>query len=386
MLPKNSSPIFPLTPAHHDLAEHVCTKILAWYGQNKRDLPWRFVNNDTPDPYKVWLSEIMLQQTTVATVRGYYADFVGRWATVTDLANAPRDDVLSAWAGLGYYARARNLHACAGAVRDNYGGVFPNTESELLKLPGIGAYTSAAISAIAFGNRAVVVDGNVERVVSRLFNMPIPLPTGRSVIYKLTDLCTPNVGSGDLAQGFMDLGSGICKPKNPNCGACPLSGDCLAYQAGADTVLSLPQKTPKKPKPIRTCYGYVVVAQGQVLLEQRPDTGLLGGMLGIPCSDWVDSPLPDLGVGYPLEGHFLGGHLADCDNGGDTMATVNYTVLSPTVRHTFTHFHLDIHVVHVDLGDTLPNITTPYGWYGVENLPDLPLPTVMQKPLNRVLG
>ena len=350
----------------------VCSTLLDWYDNHKRDLPWRVngrIGNGRPDPYHVWLSEIMLQQTTVATVKDYYARFTNRWQTVTQLADANRDDVLAEWAGLGYYARARNLHACAQVIRDDYNGQFPNTEQELLGLPGVGAYTAAAIASIAFGNRAVVVDGNVERVVSRLFNYHGQLPKARPDIYKLTDVCTPDVRSGDLAQAFMDLGSSICRPKNPHCGECPLSARCMALAHSPNTPATLPKKAPKKVKPIRTCYGYIITCQNHVLLERRPDKGLLGGMLGIPSTPWDDNPLPHLGLQYPLDWHRQG---------------ENHTLSEKPVRHTFTHFHLDTHVVHVDIDDSLPNVDAPYGWYPMPKLGQLALPTVMVKPLKTV--
>ena len=353
--------------------------LLKWYDNHKRELPWRVdgsAGNNSPDPYHVWLSEIMLQQTTVATVKDYYARFTDKWQTVTQLADANRDDVLAQWAGLGYYARARNLHACAGVIRDEYGGQFPTTEKELLTLPGVGAYTAAAIASIAFDRRAVVVDGNVERVISRLFNYHGTLPKARPDIYRLTDICTPNKRSGDLAQAFMDLGSSICRPKNPNCGACPLASRCMALSHSTDTPATLPKKAPKKIKPIRTCYGYVITCGGHVLLERRPDTGLLGGMLGIPATNWDEHALPPLGTLYPL--HYPQFNQSEGQSEGD------YTLLDIPVRHTFTHFHLDTHVVHVHLDGNLPNLDTPYGWYKITELGQLALPTVMTKPLKAV--
>ena len=363
--------------ATHKHGKWASKTLLQWYDNHKRDLPWRAKGRtggrtggrDTPNPYHVWLSEIMLQQTTVATVKDYYARFTEKWPTVEHLANANRDDVLAEWAGLGYYARARNLHACAEVIRDTYNGQFPKTEQELLTLPGVGAYTAAAIASIAFGRRAVVVDGNVERVVSRLFNYHGTLPKARPDIYKLTDVCTPNRRSGDLAQAFMDLGSTICRPKSPNCGVCPLAKRCMALSHSADTPATLPKKAPKKAKPIRTCYGYVITCGDHVLLERRPDTGLLGGMLGIPASRWDDAPLPPLGTLYPLS----------WDGNGE-----NHTLLDIPIRHTFTHFHLDTHVVHVHIDGHMPNLETPYGWYKISDLEKLALPTVMVKPLKAI--
>lgn len=380
MATQNTSQILS-SPKNSALAQKVQKALLHWYYHHKRDLPWRPVTiGERPNPYHVWLSEIMLQQTTVATVTQYYHHFLNQWETIVDLANADRDDVLSAWAGLGYYARARNLHKCATVIRDTYNGTFPTTESELLTLPGVGAYTAAAISAIAFDNRAVVVDGNVERVVSRLFNFQGELPKARPHIYTLTDLCTPVVGSGDLAQAFMDLGATICRPKNPNCDLCPLSQHCLAGQQGLDTVLTLPKKAPKKIKPVRTCYGYVIRAKNHVLLEKRKDKGLLGGMLGIPSTPWDESPLIDLKQASILP---------DFPLDWQPLHHQKYTISMEDpqcVRHTFTHFHLDTYVITIDLGDTLPNIDEPYGWYRVNDLNQLALPTVMTKSLSKGLA
>lgn len=406
MSTQNTSQISPQYPNNHP--QMVQEALLGWYYAHKRNLPWRPLHiHQRPDPYHVWLSEIMLQQTTVATVTQYYQKFLRHWQTVVDLANAPRDDVLSAWAGLGYYARARNLHKCAQVIRDNYNGHFPTTESELLKLPGVGSYTAAAIAAIAFDKRAVVVDGNVERVISRLFNFHGELPKARPDIYTLTDLCTPDVGSGDLAQAFMDLGATICRPKNPTCDLCPAWSHCLARAQGLQTVLSLPKKAPKKAKPVRTCYGYVIQAKGCVLLEKRPDKGLLGGMLGIPSTAWNTAPLPPLNMvnlgivttgTLPLLQQDVHtnepvAHTHHQDNKMPPHYPLNWhkdggraTLLSPCVRHTFTHFHLDTHVIHVNLGNHLPNVDTPYGWYTISTLDTLALPTVMTKSLFKALN
>src|SRR3954452_391154 len=206
--------------------------LLCWYDRHRRVLPWRSEAGERPDPYRVWLSEVMLQQTTVAAVIPYFDKFTLRWPNVMALAATAEEEVMSAWAGLGYYARARNLLACARAVLAEHGGLFPDTEEELRRLPGIGRYTAAAIAAIAFGRRAVVVDGNVERVVSRLFAVEEALPRARETLYALTDSLTPATGAGDFAQAMMDLGSVICTPRSPNCGRCPLSFSCEAYRRG----------------------------------------------------------------------------------------------------------------------------------------------------------
>ena len=299
----------------------VSRDLLAWYDSHARDLPWRIgpaarVAGQRPDPYRVWLSEVMLQQTTVAAVRDYFRDFTQRWPRVQDLAAAEDADVMAAWAGLGYYARARNLLKCARVVAEDHDGVFPDTEAGLLTLPGIGLYTAAAIAAIAFDRPAVVMDGNVERVMARLFAVQTPLPAAKPALKAHAATLTPAQRPGCHAQAVMDLGATICTPKSPACGICPVMRTCAARQQGI--AADLPRKSPKKAKPTR--FGIVYLAQrndGAWLLETRPDNGLLGGMLGWPGSDWVeDAPTP----APPIAAHWH-------DPGGE-------------VRHTFTHFHL----------------------------------------------
>ena len=294
--------------------------LLDWYDTHARDLPWRVSPADraagvVPDPYRVWLSEIMLQQTTVAAVRGYYTRFTELWPTVQDLAAADDARVMGEWAGLGYYARARNLLKCARAVSEHHGGRFPADHGALLTLPGIGPYTAAAISAIAFDRRETVVDGNVERVMARMFLVETPLPAAKAELTARAAKLTPRERPGDYAQAVMDLGATICTPKSPACGICPWLERCRARAAGRAG--ELPRKSPKPAKPVR--YGYVYVGRrddGAWLLERRPDQGLLGGMLGWPGSDWSDAPAE----APPAE--------ADWQDAG------------AEVRHTFTHFHL----------------------------------------------
>lgn len=262
--------------------------LLTWYDRYARVLPWRVPPNAgrQADPYTVWLSEIMLQQTTVATVGPYFAEFTRRWPTVQALASAEDEAVLAAWAGLGYYARARNLLKCARAVAAR-GGVFPDTEAGLLALPGIGPYTAAAIAAIAFGHSTNVVDGNIERVVARLFDERTALPEGKPRLKVLAATLVPQQRAGDYAQALMDLGATICTPRNPKCAACPIRVDCRAEKAG--TAASLPARTPKKPKPTRRGIVYYAErADGHVLLETRPPNGLLGGMRGLVGSEWAE--------------------------------------------------------------------------------------------------
>ena len=288
-------------------------------------MPWRVSPSDRkagvlPDPYAVWMSEVMLQQTTVAAVRDYHRKFLGLWPTVRDLAAAEDADVMAAWAGLGYYARARNLLKCARAVVADYDGVFPNTHDALLKLPGIGPYTAAAISAIAFDRPETVVDGNVERVMARLYDIHAPLPGSKAELTAQAKALTPNKRPGDYAQAVMDLGATICTPRSPACGICPWREPCAARIAG--TAAALPKKTPKKKTPTRFGIVYVVRrADGAWLLETRPESGLLGGMLGWPGSDWGDDPQPN----PPLD--------------------VVWKTLDEEARHTFTHFHLRLRIM-----------------------------------------
>ena len=294
--------------------------LLAWYDAHARDLPWRVSPGDraagvVPDPYRVWLSEVMLQQTTVAAVKSYFERFTTLWPTVGDLAAAPDAQVMGEWAGLGYYARARNLLKCARVVAAEHGGVFPTTREGLLALPGIGPYTAAAISAIAYDAPEVVVDGNVERVMARVHDIRTPLPAAKPELTEAAAGLTPKARTGDYAQAVMDLGATVCTPKSPACGICPWMGACAARAAGVQG--ELPYKTPKKPKPTRLGIAYVAQREdGAFLLETRPDKGLLGGMLGWPGSDWNEAPAP----APPLE--------------------ANWQDLAEEARHTFTHFHL----------------------------------------------
>ena len=307
------------------LCDDVAIALLKWYDQAARDLPWRVPPEKgqagvRANPYHVWLSEVMLQQTTVAAVRPYFETFLQKWPRVDDLAAAPDADLMAAWAGLGYYARARNLLACARVVAYELDGAFPKTPDALQKLPGIGPYTAAAISAIAFGQRATVVDGNVERVMARLCDIHTPLPDAKPELTKLAQARTPATRPGDYAQAVMDLGATICTPKSPKCGDCPLAHMCKARANG--TASALPKKRTKKPKPTRTGIAYVARdANGGWLLETRPPKGLLGGMLGWPTTDWTsDAPIP----APPFE------------------AAWQETGL--LARHTFTHFHLELTV------------------------------------------
>ncbi len=297
--------------------EAIGSELLAWYDANARVLPWRVPPGSTEpaDPYRVWMSEIMLQQTTVAAVKAYFERFTTLWPTVSDLAAAEDSAVMGEWAGLGYYARARNLLKCARVVVAEHGGQFPDTEEGLLTLPGVGPYTAAAIASIAFNRQAAVMDGNIERVMSRLFCVEEPLPTSKPALKAYATRLTPTHRPGDHAQALMDLGATICTPKSPACGICPLMAGCAARKQGV--AAELPRKLPKKAKPTRL--GYVYIARrtdGALLLETRPDKGLLGGMLAFPTSDWSEAPTDT----PPLNASWYDPKLE--------------------VRHTFTHFHL----------------------------------------------
>ncbi len=339
----------------------VSRTLLEWYDTHARDLPWRIGPADRhasqPDPYRVWLSEVMLQQTTVAAVKDYFHRFTTRWPTVSALANADDADVMAEWAGLGYYARARNLLKCARLIAFEYDSVFPQTASELIKLPGIGPYTAAAIASIAFDETATVMDGNVERVMSRLHDEHAPLPNSKPVLFSYAEQHTPTTRPGDYAQAVMDLGATICTPKSPTCAICPLKSVCRAFSAGTET--ELPKKTPKKPKPTRHGIAYIAIrSDGAVLLETRPNKGLLGGMLGWPTTEWGDAITP----APPIEADWI--------------------TLNTTVRHTFTHFHLELQVAtsNVEL-ETVPSIgrfMTSDVWSPSD------LPTVMRKAFDLV--
>lgn len=295
--------------------------LLAWYDGHARDLPWRVGPRDRasgvrPDPYHVWLSEIMLQQTTVQAVRSYFIDFARRWPTVFDLAGAPEAEIMAAWAGLGYYARARNLIACARVVAGEFGGHFPDRAEDLIKLPGIGPYTTAAIAAIAFDRAETVVDGNVERVMARLYAIAEPLPASKPILRDRAATLTPDARPGDYAQAVMDLGATICTPKSPACGICPVAGECMARAAGI--AAELPARSPKRAKPVRHGIAYVARdGSGAWLLERRPPRGLLGGTLGWPGTVWGETA-PEEAPPFAATWH---------DRGAE-------------VRHTFTHFHL----------------------------------------------
>ncbi len=329
--------------------------LLAWYDRHRRALPWRALGDAQPDPYAVWLSEVMLQQTTVAAVKGFYARFLQLWPDVAALAAAPREAVLKEWAGLGYYARARNLHDCARAVVERHGGRFPATEAELRALPGIGDYTAAAVASIAFGEAATVVDGNVERVMTRLHAIETPIPAARPEIRRLTGALVPRGRPGDFAQALMDLGATICTPKSPACAICPVSGFCAARAAGTQALY--PRRLPKKAIPRR--FGAMAAVErddGAVLVRTRPSKGLLGGMTEFFGSDWGAAP-PDPAA----------------------FAAASGAALRPMgrVEHVFTHFALTLDVYS---GRSVGGVA-PEGcrWVGRDALAREPIPNVFAK-------
>ena len=321
----------------------ISRQLLEWYDSHARELPWRARPEDgAPDPYRVWLSEVMLQQTTVAAVKPYFSAFAIRWPTVAELAAADEADVMAAWAGLGYYSRARNLVRAARAVAAR--GAFPDTEAELRELPGLGAYTAAAVAAIAFGRRAVVVDANVERVVARMFAISEPLPAARKQIRLCADAITPDQRAGDFAQGMMDLGATICTPREPRCLLCPLAAVCEGRKTGEPA--RFPVKAARKPKPLRRGKAFWIERGGAVWLERREGRGMLGGMRALPGDGWN----------------------ARGDGSGRTVGEPLGVVL-----HSFTHFNLEL---------TVERSTGPLGegeWWPVESLDDAGLPTLFVK-------
>lgn len=333
----------------------IAADLLAWYDRHARALPWRSPPGaPAADPYRVWLSEIMLQQTTVMAVKPYFERFTTRWPTVADLAAAEDADVMAAWAGLGYYARARNLLACARAVVRDHDGRFPDTEAGLRTLPGIGPYTAAAIAAIAFGEAAAVVDGNVERVIARLFALATPLPAAKTEIRARAAELTPDARPGDYAQAMMDLGATICTPRQPACALCPVRPACVAARRGEADLY--PVKAAKTAKPHRRGLAFWAEAEGHVLLVTRPAKGLLAGMRALPTGPWGEAP----------------GSLADAP------FEAVWDVLPDAVAHVFTHFSLDLGVAVVRLEK---RCAPPPGgeWWPIDRLDAAGLPTLFRK-------
>ena len=350
-IPGSASPPSPLS-----------ADLLAWYERHARILPWRVGPAERrrglrPDPYRVWLSEIMLQQTTVKAVAPYFQKFVARWPGVADLAAAEDSEVMAAWAGLGYYSRARNLIAAARMVARSARGRFPETAEELAELPGIGAYTSAAIAALAFDQSEAVVDGNVERVVARLFGMEAPLPAAKPLIRDALRPLLPADRPGEFAEALMDLGATICTPRSPACALCPWSGACVARREGRQA--QLPQKALKKARPTR--YGTAFVARradGAILLRRRPPKGLLGAMSEVPGTAWTEHAAP----------------------AGAPPFSAEWATVAVPVDHTFTHFHLRLSVRRTEVA---PDDAAPTGhwWAPAGSLAEQALPSVMKKAI-----
>lgn len=338
--------------------------VLDWYDRERRDLPWRARPGRKSDPYRVWLSEIMLQQTTVAAVIPFYERFLARWPTVEALAAASLDDVLAEWAGLGYYTRARNLHKCARAVAGDFAGRFPRTEAELRELPGIGPYTAAAIAAIAFGAQATPVDGNIERVVARLFAVKKSLPAAKDEIRRLAASLTPAKRAGDFAQALMDLGASVCTPKRPSCLMCPLQRDCAAHGQGLESTLPLKAAKPERPQRVGLAF-LALREDAHVLLRRRPEAGLLGGMLELPSTDWAETLAP---VNEALRA---------------APVRADWWAVPGSVTHTFTHFRLEMLVYRaiVPANATLTFWADPQRclWVARRDLDRAALPSVMRK-------
>ena len=349
---------------------HVAPVLLDWYDAGNRDLPWRYAADEKPDPYKVWLSEIMLQQTTVKAVIPFFLKFVQRWPTVKSLAKAELDDVLAMWAGLGYYSRARNLHACARTIAAQHKGKLPRTEAELLELPGIGPYTAAAIAAIAFGACASPVDGNVERVVARLFAVREPMPASKPALRALARTLTPAKRAGDFAQAMMDLGATVCTPRRPFCLMCPVHGQCAANALGIAG--QLPARAVKGERPVRRGTAFVTLREdGYLLLRQRPAAGLLGGMLEVPSTNWGDDWLaPDEALrAAPIRSEWW--------------------PAAGSVTHMFTHFRLEMTVlralVPVDVPLDLWAEPERCRWVHRRDLATEALPSLMKKLIAHAL-
>ena len=350
-----------------DLQSHPI-KILDWYDRNARKLPWRVLPNERTagtkvDPYRVWLSEIMLQQTTVAAVWDYFTAFTEKWPTVFDLSDAQESDILKAWSGLGYYTRARNLKKCADKLVKDFNGRFPESEYDLRQLPGIGTYTAAAISAIAFDRVATVVDGNVERVITRLYAIKTPLPGAKKLIAQHAKRLTPEVRPGDYAQALMDLGATICTRRNPQCNECPWQSSCQARSQG--TPEQFPFRSAKGKKPVRRGVAFAAVRKdGAILLRQRPPKGLLASMSEIPGSDWVAV------TSFPTKSELM--QIAPF--------SANWKKAGKKVNHTFTHFNLELEIWRTEV--PLETSAPPMHWWSLpEEVPDEALPTLMRKAI-----
>ena len=338
---------------------HLAPKLLQWYDKNARNLPWRIPptktrENEKSNPYHTWLSEIMLQQTTVATVKPYFKFFISKWPTIKDLASAEDQEVLEAWAGLGYYRRAHNLIKCARTIAWQYKGEFPAKEELLLKLPGVGEYSAAAIVSIGFNKKATVVDGNISRIISRLFTIDKPIIYARKLIKTYAKNLVPSRRFGDYTQALMDLGATVCKPRNPQCGSCPIKIYCQSFHHGLTR--QIPRKTPKKIKPVRYGYAFVSKNENNIILELRPPRGLLGGMLCFPTSNWESSN--EMKLCPPFE--------------------TKWVTVNEVVSHTFTHFKLSLKIVCA----TVEFVPEGYIIKSLENFDRNSLPSLMRKVLD----
>lgn len=334
--------------------------MLRWYDRHRRELPWRALPHEKADPYRVWLSEMMLQQTTVATVTPYFNKFIRAWPTLTALAGADLDDILRVWAGLGYYRRAKLLHEAARILQADFKGHFPDDEAVLRSLPGIGVYTAAAIAAIAFDKPANVVDGNVERVMARLFLVDEPLPHAKKTLRGLAATLVPSRRPGDYAQALMDLGATVCTPRAPSCSACPWKRHCRAFALGKEGVF--PRRRVQKAKPIRKTTAFVLLNdRGDVLLRRRPSHGLLANMMEVPTSPWHK------GEAFPQEQDFA------C-----TPAKAVWTKCPGVVRHVFSHFILEAVVFKAVVRRKHSGT-----WVSLADLDKQALPSVMEKIIRR---
>jgi A/G-specific adenine glycosylase len=338
-------------------------RVLKWWDAHRRELPWRAARGKTSTPYVVWLSEVLLQQTTVQAATPYFERFVRTWPRVEDLAAATLEDVMRAFSGLGYYSRARNLHACARAVAAN-GGRFPESEAELRALPGVGAYTAAAVAAIAFGQSTTPVDGNISRIVGRLFAIEEPFAMARSRIVKAATSLTPRDRPGDYAQALMDLGSMICTPRNPSCSSCPLREDCMAQRSGDPA--AFPRRVKRKVRPVRQ--GAVFFAQradGAILVRTRPPTGLLGSTVELPGTEWsVDFDIGQAGKSAPI--------------------CADWRLLMGSVKQAFTHFQLRIHVFYAPVAGAV-RIDADCVWLQRDRIHDAGFSSVMRKVVTHAL-
>lgn len=340
------------------------SRLLPWYDQNKRSFPWRqSIQGTHPDPYHVFLSEIMLQQTTVTTVIPYFLNFIKKWPTLTELAKTSLDEILHAWQGLGYYARARNMHKAAQIITAQYRGRIPTSAKDLLELPGIGSYTAAAIQSIAFDVTAAPVDANIERILGRLYAINTPLPKAKKEIQDLALLHTPSTRVGCYVQGLMDLGSTVCLSTKPICTLCPFQEICLAYQKGEAE--EYPKRLPKKEKPTRHAFVFYIENEGgQILLEKRAPKGLLGGLISFPTTTWELKKVPfeEAYSSLPFK---------------DFLSDLSF--FTQPVKHTFTHFHLFLYPIKAKINalNTLPQ--NELFWEKRENFSSLAFPTLMKK-------